>query len=87
MNDILDEILRQEIEDGTLRFEDAPGWNACSTELNKQLDQLESLLDIPAHNALFHAIFDCMGIQQLVCFRHGFRLAFRLLGEGLSGRV
>ena len=46
MNDILDEILRQEIEDGTLRFEDAPGWNACSTQLNKQLNQLESLLDL-----------------------------------------
>ncbi|BDF71485.1 hypothetical protein CE91St41_12880 [Oscillospiraceae bacterium] len=87
MNDLLYDIYNREMEDRSLRFDTIPLYKSKYAALERCHNKIRETMGLEALDALNNAEADVATLEELACFRHGFRLAFRLLGEALSGRV
>lgn len=87
MNDLLYDIYNRELQDNTLCFETIPLYRSKHAALERCHNKIHEAMGLEALDALNNAEAEVATLEGLACFRHGFRLAFRLLGEALSGRV
>lgn len=87
MTDLLDELLAREIEDHTLDFDQIPGYIELHRALSGYIDQVVDALGTQFHERLYNALVEQSEKENLACFRHGFRMAGRLLLEAFSTRL
>ena len=74
MNDFLQQLLEHELGNRHLDFRQAPGYQ-------ERLDQIRASLGLDFLDRLNDLEGEMSDYERLACFRHGFRLAGRLLME------
>lgn len=86
MTDLLEEILLSDEENGTLKYKDIPGYIQALDKLHAKHDKIQKAFGLHFLDELSTAEHNIIAMETLAAFRHGFRLAGRLLLELFSSR-
>lgn len=81
MTDLLKELFESELERGRLDFSHSPDAGAREQALNACYDRIHAALGLEFLDRLNDLEAEAAYHERLVCFRHGFRLALRLVLE------
>ena len=81
MNDFLQQLLEHELDNRHLDFRQAPGYQERLERISACHDQIRSSLGLDFLDLLNDLEGEMSDYERLACFRHGFRLAGRLLME------
>lgn len=81
MTDLLEELFESELEHGRLDFSHAPDAGAREQALNACYSRIHAALGLEFLDRLNDLEAETTYHERLVCFRHGFRLAMRLVLE------
>ena len=79
MNDFLAELLDYEIEAHHLDFRELPGHQERLERICACHDRIQSELGLNFLDQLSELQGEETAVERLACFRHGFRLALRLV--------
>ena len=81
MNDFLQQLLEHELDNRHLDFRQAPGYQERLERISACHDQIRASLGLDFLDRLNVLEGEMSDYERLACFRHGFRLAGRLLME------
>ena len=81
MTDLLEELFESELERGRLDFSHSPDAGAREQALAACYDRIHAALGLEFLDRLNALEAEGACHERLICFRHGFRLALRLVLE------
>ena len=81
MNDFLQQLLEHELGNRHLDFRQAPGYQERLERISACHDQIRASLGLDFLDRLNDLEGEMSDYERRACFRHGFRLAGRLLME------
>lgn len=81
MNDFMQELFDYHLEQKILDLKQVPGYHARAVTLSRYYEQLHQTMGLDFVDRLSDLEGEQRYQENLVCFRHGFRLAGQLLRE------
>ena len=87
MTDILRELFYMEQERGGLDRKEIPGYPEAQLALDESCQKIRRALGREFLDRHFEAVSAVAELENLACFRHGFRMAGRLVLEAFSTRL